>query len=129
MGDIIGFYKVDIIITNSAFMNWYNDIYNTGSSGNINDFVYQYNGEDAPSVIEKYISYRFNLDTFNANVTLWEPDTIEFPQRIRFLAKTMIKFETEIEFNHYKISKASSYSELCKIKDNPIYVNPDYIQC
>lgn len=129
MKGIIGFSKVDIIITNREFMDWYNNVHNADDPRDINDFEYPYNGEDVPNVIEKYIAYRFNLDTYNTNIALKERDNIEFPQRVRFLARSMIEFKNEKEFNLYKISEPSSYSELSKIEDNPVYVNPDYGSC
>lgn len=126
MSGILGFESLDIVISNREFLDWYNNIHNADNPRDINDFEYPYNGEWVPDLIESFIQYRFNLKGFEVSVILKERDNVEFPQRVRFLAKCMVQFNSEKDFNLYKISEPTNYSELLKISKNPILVNPDY---
>lgn len=127
--NFIGFRSLDLIISNKDFLEWYNSIYKSDSPYYIWDFEFPNNGESAADVIVKYICDYFHLSDYAANISLEERDNVEFPQRTRFLAKFMLSFETEKEFNRYKISDAKLYTELVKIYENPILVNPDYGSC
>lgn len=125
----VGFERLDIIITNREFLDWVNNVHRPDIPHGIHDFEYPYYGEPVIDVIETFITQEFSLDSYDAEVKLLERDNVEFPQRVRFLAKSMVRFSTEKEFNRYKISEAKSYSKLCKIQNDPVLVNPDYGSC